>query len=94
MGIKLSILYNNLKNYSTDLPITTQIMTVVKADVYGHGDKAEEGVALTSRKISDAVKDVMLNASGRYQHTDDGKKKGGSGAVVYNDEETTRYNEI
>lgn len=37
--INLSTLYNNLNIYSTHLPSTSQIMVVVKADAYGHGDK-------------------------------------------------------
>lgn len=37
--INLSYLYNNVKVYSAHLPSTTQIMAVVKADAYGHGDK-------------------------------------------------------
>lgn len=37
--IKLSTLYSNLQIYSSHLPITTQIMAVVKADAYGHGDR-------------------------------------------------------
>ena len=37
--INLSNLCNNLIVYSTHLPSTTQIMAVVKADAYGHGDK-------------------------------------------------------
>lgn len=37
--INLSSLYSNLQIYSSQLPLTTQIMAVVKADAYGHGDK-------------------------------------------------------
>ena len=37
--INLSTLCNNLNTYSAHLPSTTQIMAVVKADAYGHGDK-------------------------------------------------------
>lgn len=37
--INLSTLNNNLNTYSPHLPSTTQIMAVVKADAYGHGDK-------------------------------------------------------
>ena len=37
--INLSTLYSNLNTYSSHHPSTTQIMAVVKADAYGHGDK-------------------------------------------------------
>lgn len=37
--INLSTLYSNLQIYSSHLPSTTNIMAVVKADAYGHGDK-------------------------------------------------------
>ena len=37
--INLSTLYNNLKIYSDNLPSNSNIMAVVKADAYGHGDK-------------------------------------------------------
>lgn len=37
--ISLSSLHSNIQIYSSQLPVTTQIMAVVKADAYGHGDK-------------------------------------------------------
>lgn len=37
--INLSTLYNNLRIYLSKLPVSTQIMAVVKADAYGHGDQ-------------------------------------------------------
>lgn len=37
--INLSTLCSNLNIYSSHLPSTIQIMAVVKADAYGHGDK-------------------------------------------------------
>ena len=37
--INLSTLYSNFKSYSAHLPITTQIIAVVKADAYGHEDR-------------------------------------------------------
>lgn len=37
--INLSTLYRNLQTYSSQFSNITQIMAVVKADAYGHGDK-------------------------------------------------------
>ena len=37
--INLSALHNNLICYSSQLPTTSQVLVVVKADAYGHGDK-------------------------------------------------------
>ena len=66
--VNLSILCNNLEIYSFRLPLSVQIMAVVKADAYGHGavevSRALQEAGITDFAVSNVLEAVELREAG------------------------------
>lgn len=66
--VNLSILCNNLEIYSFRLPLSVQIMAVVKADAYGHGavevSRALQKSGITDFAVSNVLEAVELREVG------------------------------